>query len=60
MDMIVVCKLSEREEFVPIILVLVDKKSEVLFQLLVDAFGLTVGLWVVGCGGCQFDSDQLV
>ena len=58
--MVVVCKLSEREEFVPIILALVDKKSEVLFQLLVDAFGLTVGLWVVGCGGRQFDSNQSV
>ena len=60
MDMIVVCKLSEWEEFVPIILALVDKKSEVLFQLLVDAFGLTIGLWVVGCGGRQSDSNQSV
>ena len=52
MDMIVVCKLSEQEEFVPIILVLIDKKSEVLFQLLVDVFSLTISLQVVGCGGC--------
>ena len=60
MDMIVVCKLSEREEFIPIILALVDKKSEVLFQLLVEVFSLTVGLWVVGCGGRQIDSNQSV
>ena len=58
--MVVVCKLSEQKKFVPIILALADKKSEVLFKLLVDAFSLTAGLRVVGCGGRQFDSDQSV
>ena len=44
----------------PVILSLSDKDPQVLFQLLVNLFSLSVCLWVVGCGGCTFDSEQPV
>jgi putative Ca2+/H+ antiporter (TMEM165/GDT1 family) len=51
MDMVVVRELADREEFVPIILPLVHKESEVLLHFLVHAFGLTISLGVVGGRG---------
>jgi len=44
----------------PIILSLVGEESEILFQFLVDLFHLSITLWVVGCGGCQLNSEQPV
>ena len=54
-DSIVVCKLSKGDSFVPIILMLVDKQSQILLNLLVDTFCLTICLWVISCRGCGLD-----
>ncbi len=50
-DAVVVRELSEREPVAPICLSVVDKDSEVLLDLLVHSFRLSIGLWVKG-GGC--------
>ena len=60
MNVVVVLELCEREELVPIILPLVDKDPEVLFQLLVDSLRLPVPLWMIRRSGCQFDSKEAV
>ena len=48
--MVVVCKLSEGNEGVPVVLAFVHKQPEELFQLLVDPFCLAIGLQVVSGG----------
>lgn len=57
-DAIVVGKLGEREPVVPVILSLVDKESKEEFNLLVDAFGLTIGLRVECSGGTKSDTEK--
>ena len=49
MDVVVVGKLTEGQELIPVILSLVDKDAEKLLQLLVDALSLTIRLWME-CG----------
>ncbi len=49
-DAVVVCELSEREPVTPICLSMIDKDSEVLLDLLVHSFGLSIGLWMKGGG----------
>ena len=46
-DVVVVRELRQREEVVPVVLPFSDEDSEVLFQLLVDPFRLSVCLRVV-------------
>ena len=43
-DLIVACELSKGDPFIPIILMLVDKESQILLNLLVDMFCLTISL----------------
>ena len=43
---IVVLEIHQWKEFVSVILPLVDKEVEILFQLLVDPFHLSVTLWM--------------
>ncbi|KNZ81144.1 hypothetical protein J132_03136 [Termitomyces sp. J132] len=58
--MVVVLKFAVREEFVPVILVLIAEEAKVLLQLLVYTFHLAIGLWVVGSGGVELYSEQSV
>ncbi|KNZ73183.1 hypothetical protein J132_00572 [Termitomyces sp. J132] len=58
--MVVVLKFGIGEEFVPVILVLIAKEVEILFQLLVYMLRLAVGLSMVGSGGVKLYSKQLV
>ena len=53
MNPVVVGELGYGQPFVPVILPLVYKESEELFDLLVNPLGLTVCLWVIGHGGCH-------
>ena len=46
-DMVVVGELCERKEVIPVILSFPDKDEYVLFQFLVNPFGLSVGLWMI-------------
>ena len=47
-DMVVVGELRERKEVIPVILSFSDEDAYVLFQFLVNPFGLSVGLWMIG------------
>src|SRR6267378_2797786 len=49
-DMVVVLEFRHGQKFIPVILALIDKDPEVLFQFLVDTFCLSIHLWVVRCG----------
>jgi len=46
-DVVVVEKLRQGEECVPVVLSFSDEEPQVLFQFLVDLFRLSVGLWMV-------------
>jgi len=52
-------ELHEWNEFGPIILLEVAKDPEVLFQLLVNSLGLSIGLWVVRGAEGRFDVQLL-
>ena len=47
MCVVIVLELRKWQQFIPVILLLIDKELEVLLQLLIDPFRLTVSLWVV-------------
>ena len=57
---IVVLELCQREQFIPIILPLIDKEVEVLFQLLVDPLHLSITLRMVGHSGSQPYAEEAV
>ncbi|KAG5332062.1 hypothetical protein C0989_007283 [Termitomyces sp. Mn162] len=59
-NMVVVLEFGIGEEFVPVILALIAEEVEILFQLLVYMLHLSVRLWVVGSGGVELYSKQLV
>ena len=56
---VVVGELGEGEEVDPVVLLVVDVDSEVLLEHLVDAFGLAVGLGVVGGREVGFDAKEV-
>ena len=57
--MVVVLELSHGKEIIPIILSFIHEEVKVLLQFLVDLFGLTIHLWVIGSRGCNEESVQL-
>ena len=59
MNLVIVCKLSNRDPFVPVILLLINEESKELFDFLVDMFSLPICLWVVGCRHCDIDPKEL-
>jgi len=60
MNLVVVLEFRKWQEPNPVILSLVGEELEILLQFLVDLFHLSISLRVVGCGGCQLNSKQLV
>ncbi|KNZ82332.1 hypothetical protein J132_00147, partial [Termitomyces sp. J132] len=60
MNMVVVLELGVRKEFIPVILALIEEEVEVLLQLMIYTFSLAIGLWVVGSGGVELHTKQLV
>ena len=52
MHMVVVLEFSQWEQLIPVILPLVYEESEVLLQLLVDSFHLSITLWMVSSSSC--------
>ena len=65
--MIVILELCQWKQFIPVILSLVDKEVEILFQLLVDLLHLSVdllhlsvALWMVGHSGSQLYAKEVV
>jgi hypothetical protein len=49
MNMVIVCELTEGQESVPVVLSFTHKDPNVLLEFLIDALGLTIRLWVIGC-----------
>ncbi len=60
MDLIVVGKLHKGEPVNPVILSVIDEDLEVFFNLLVNLFGLAVGLQVESHGGILRDVEHSV
>ena len=58
--MVVILELCQRQQVGPVILSLVGEQSEILLQLLVNPFCLSVSLQMVGHGGCNLDSEHPV
>lgn len=46
---VVICEFREREQLLPIVLLVVAEYPQILLQDLVDSFRLAVTLWVEGC-----------
>src|SRR6266481_5746407 len=59
MDLVIVGELSYQDPLVPVVLSLVDKEPEELFNLLVDTLGLAISLQVIGCRCGNLDSEYL-
>ena len=59
-DPVVVCKLCHGDLVHPVILVMIDVESQVLFQLLVHPLCLPICLQVVGCGRVVLNPQELV
>jgi hypothetical protein len=57
-EVVVVSEFRGRKELVPVVLLVVGEDADELFELLVDALGLAVGLRVIGRGGRRSDSDE--
>ena len=49
-DVIIVLELRHRKKLIPVILMLVYKDLEILLQLLVNMFCLSVRLWMISSG----------
>jgi len=57
MNLVVVLEFREWQESHPIILPLIGKKTEILFQFLIDLFCLSISLRVVSRGSRQLNSE---
>jgi len=51
-------ELGDREPVAPIVLLIVDEDTEVLFDILIDSFSLAISLWMVSSGWVLFDSKK--
>jgi hypothetical protein len=56
-NVVVVLEFGEGEEIYPVILSLTDEKPKVLLEFLIDAFRLSISLRVVGCSGCDLNTE---
>ena len=43
---VVVCKFGKGKEVDPVVLLIIDIYAKILFQNLIDSFGLSISLWV--------------
>jgi hypothetical protein len=51
---------AQRQQDVPIVLSFTYEDPNILLELLVDMFSLTIGLWMICCGQQNGDSEQAV
>ena len=58
--MIVVLELCQQKQFILVVLPLINKEAQILFQLLVDPLHLSVTLWMVGRSGSQLYAKEVV
>ena len=57
-DVVVVRELGSREKLIPVVLLVVGEKPNVLLEFLVNTLCLAVGLRVVGSGCCGCHPDK--
>ncbi len=60
MDMVCEGELGRREKVIPVILMVIAEHPDVRLEFLVDTFGLSISLRVVGCRGSGFDPEESV
>ena len=60
MNLVVVGERGESEPVMPVRLSFIDKYTEILFNFLIDSFGLSIGLGVIGCGDVGFNTGHRV
>jgi hypothetical protein len=58
--MAIVCELTERQQSIPVVLLFTHGDSDILFELLVDVFGLAIRLGVICSGHQNFDSQESI
>jgi hypothetical protein len=51
-------KVHEGQQFVPVVLIVRYPGSETLLDILVDDFGLAIGLRMMGCGEFEFRTED--
>jgi hypothetical protein len=59
-DVVVILELGKWKKVHPVVLCLIDKKAEVLFQFLIDSLSLAISLWVEGGRRSEFDAEHAV
>jgi hypothetical protein len=57
-DVVLVDEFGCPQELIPVVLFVAREDADKLFELLVDALGLAVSLWVVSGGGSGFNTDK--
>jgi hypothetical protein len=57
-DVVVVGELGCRQELIPVVLFVAREDTDKLFELLVDVFGLAVGLRMVSGGCSRLNTDE--
>ncbi len=57
---VIMGKCHERKPFCPVGLEMIDEHSKVLFDLLINLFGLSICLWVIGGQSVSLDLKQIV
>jgi hypothetical protein len=60
MNMVVIGELCHREPFIPIILLFVHEYMKILFELLVNPFGLPIQLGVICGRRCDLNAKQSI
>ena len=60
MDLIIIGKFYQQQPFIPIRLVVVNEQLEIMFNLLVYIFHLSIGLRMVGRGHEELDTEDSV
>ena len=60
LNLVVVGELGQRQPLSPVILVMVDEDAQVLFNLLIDAFSLSIHLEVISYERIVFNTQKLI
>ena len=60
MNMVIISEFSDSESIGPVVLSIVYVETKVSLEFLIYAFGLTVGLWMIGSRRSSFDSARSI
>jgi hypothetical protein len=59
-SVVVVREFGEWQQGIPVVLAFVDENSDVLFEFLIDVFGLAIRLRVICCGCRNLDAQEAI